>query len=463
MPTTSAHKNRALVWIRRDLRIKDHRALAHALSHFKEVLVVFVFDTEILRHLTDKEDRRLVFINEALVGIDETLKRKDSALYVKVGDPRKEIPRFAKDMKVTHVFCNHDYEPSAIKRDQVVAECLQGDGIQFQSFKDQCIFEKDEILNQSGKPFKVFTAYKNEWLKQFPKENIAEEKPRLENLVPISKLPYGPDSWSLEKIGFKNIPVLIHPKEGPKLLVEFGSRIQKYKTERDFPSLNGTSSLSPYLRFGIVSVRACVRLALTHRSAGADTWLSELIWRDFYMMMLSQFPYVAKSCFKKECDSIEWPGSEAHFKAWCNGETGFPIVDAAMRQLNQTGWMHNRLRMIVASFLCKDLLVDYKKGEHYFARKLLDFDLSANNGGWQWSASTGADAQPFFRVFNPTLQSQKFDPKGVFIRTYCPELQDVPDSLIHEPHRLGKEINYPKPIVDHKVQREKAIALFKKL
>lgn len=450
-------RKRALVWLRRDLRLKDHSPLSYASAY--DLAVVFIFDKNILGSLPP-EDRRLTFLHQSLQELDSRLKEKGSSLIVRIGDPRREIAALAQKLGVSIVVAGRDYEPYAKSRDKAVGQALNEQGIEFKSLKDQVIFEGSELQTKSGGAFKVFTPYKNCWLSRLSPAEWEERKPLALRFIPPSETEKLSTSWDLAKIGFKPMKLWLEPgeKAGRLRLKSFGKKLSSYGKDRDFPAIEGSSGLSAHLRFGTVSVRECVRLALADNSSGAKVWLSELIWRDFYQMILDNFPHVVKHAFRPAYDSISWPGSEAHFRAWCEGKTGYPIVDAAMREFNATGWMHNRLRMIVASFLTKDLLVDWRKGEAYFAKGLLDFDLASNNGGWQWSASTGCDSQPYFRIFNPYAQSEKFDPKGDFIRKNIPELSGVLGKEIHQP----KSADYPQPIVDHKLQRAKALALFKK-
>lgn len=467
---------KSVCWIRRDLRLKDNVALSAATALSKEVVLVFVFDINILGKLKNKKDRRISFIYQSLLELDEKLRRKDSALVVLHGDPKKVIPEFAKRIKAHAVFVNRDYEPFAKKRDKAVQIACDKLGITFNDFKDQVIFEGGEIYTQSGTPYKVFTPYKNKWLMELNAILYQDHRPLLKRLTPRSQLREELEDWSLKKLEFESANLWLKAGQGAaeNQLKRFLPDLLNYDKNRDYPSiLNGTSRLSVHLRFGTLSIRSLVRAALTNPSSGAKTWLSELIWRDFYQMILDQFPHVVKGCFKQEYDQIQWPGNKNNFSLWCNGMTGYPIIDAAMRCFNQTGWMHNRLRMIVASFLTKDLLVDWRKGESWFAQNLLDFDLAANNGGWQWCASTGCDAQPYFRIFNPITQSKKFDPTGSFIRQYLPELKSFSNKLIHWPHISNNEIqkkvncilgeDYPKPIVIHSEQRIKALNLFNSL
>ncbi len=464
---------KSICWIRRDLRLKDHVALYQASRQSKKIAVVFVFDTTILKKL-NKNDRRMTFIFKCLKEINQKLQSRGSALVVLHGDPVIKVPEFANQIKAQAIFTNRDYEPYAKQRDKAVQASCNSIGIEFFDFKDQVIFEGDELVSKSGNPYKVFTPYKNAWLNFIDPSQFIEFKPRLDGLIPEKDLSSFFGNWSLEKLGFDKVALWLVPGEdaGQKKLKKYLPQINNYHNYRDYPSLpNSTSELSVHLRFGTLSIRSLVRKVYGDSNLGAQTWLSELIWREFYQMIIDKFPYVVNGCFKREYDRIQWPGTTKNFKAWCDGKTGFPIVDAAMRRFNQTGWMHNRLRMIVASFLTKDLLVDWRKGEKYFAKNLLDFDLAANNGGWQWCASTGCDAQPWFRIFNPVTQSKKFDPEGKFIRKFLPEIARFSNKLIHWPHnsklKEQKEANcilgddYPNPIVVHSMQRKRAMELFK--
>lgn len=467
----------ALVWLRRDLRLYDHRALAHAAHDYGRIALCFVFDTNILDLLRDKDDRRVTFIYDSLKELDAALHVRGSMLIVRHGDAKQEIPALAKALDVQAVYTNHDYARYPKGRDADVGTALDKNGITFVTFKDQVIFERDEVVNQQGEPYKVFTPYKKAWLARLGSPQgsgeLTEENVSLDGLVPADELEHHVHPWTLEDIGFRHSDLWLEPgeKAGRARLHDFMQRIDEYKEKRDFPDAEATSGLSVHLRFGTVSIRECFRLAMQRDSEGARTWVSELIWREFYQMILDQFPHVKREAFKPEYNDLDWQGTEEQFAAWCEGRTGYPLVDAAMRHFNRTGWMHNRLRMVVAMFLTKDLLVSWRKGERYFARYLLDYDTAANNGGWQWSASTGVDAQPYFRVFNPVLQSKKFDPDGAFIRANVPELSGYSDARIHWPvdaspmeqQEAGCIIgeDYPKPIVDHQEQKKKAVAMFK--
>ncbi|PPC94823.1 MAG: deoxyribodipyrimidine photolyase [Methylotenera sp.] len=465
----------SLVWFRRDLRDYDHAALYYALKTSKQVYCCFVFDNDILDALPDKEDRRVEFILESVSELKKALLLQGGDLIVLHGSALIEIPKLAQSLSVEAVFTNHDYEPVALSRDRQVATTLNQHGITFHHFKDQVIFEKDEVLNNAGKPYGVFTPYKNAWLKKVDDFYLSAypcDKYKQHYAMPAaSHLP------SLASLGFKpsNLTTLRIPtgmQGGLTLFDDFKQRMAQYKDARNFPAVKGVSYLSVHLRFGTVSIRHLAREAMHQASIGSQTWLSELIWRDFYFQILHHNPQVAKGhTFKPEFNNIPFPNDKQLFKAWCEGKTGYPLVDAAMRQINSTGYMHNRLRMVAASFLVKDLLIDWRWGEQYFEEKLIDFDFSANNGGWQWAASTGCDAQPWFRIFNPVTQSDRFDPHGKFIRKYVPELKECDDKEIHAPWLIpplrqqsinmviGKD--YPTPIVDHASQRLLALDLYK--
>ena len=468
--------DKALVWFRRDLRDFDHAALYHACLASRQTYAVFVFDTEILDTLTDRADRRVEFIWESVSELKTALLRSGGDLIVLHGPARALIPALAARLGVQAVFANRDYEPAAIRRDAEVAQQLSRLGIAWHSFKDQAIFDQGEILTLAGRPYGVFTPYKNAWLKRLEAAHL-QPYPVDRTVNRLQKPDFDCPMPSLETLGFTrtNLAAIKLPtgmSGGAVLFADFAQRMAHYQAARDFPAVKGPSYLSAHLRFGTVSIRGLVHTALQQGGRGAETWLSELIWRDFYFQVLYHRPEVAIGrAFKAEFEHLPFPNDTALFQAWCGGRTGYPLVDAAMRQLNQTGYMHNRLRMVAASFLVKDLLVDWRRGEAYFARQLIDFDLAANNGGWQWAASTGCDAQPWFRIFNPVTQSEKFDPQGTFIRKYVLELSSCNDKEIHAPWKmtlerqraLGLEIgeHYPWPVVDHAVQRERALALYK--
>lgn len=476
--------DKSIVWFRRDLRNFDHAALYQALKQSNSVYCVFLFDRAILDPLP-KADRRVEFIHASVMELAKELHHLGGKLIVHHGFADFEIPRLAAELGVDAVFANHDYEPGAVDRDQRVANALLADGRKWFSYKDQVIFERDEILSMSGKPFSVFTPYKNAWLKKlhsaqddfylkaYPVERYASRLAPAE-AYGLTKIP------SLEELGFEktNIAELGIPigmSGGEVLFQDFERRMDQYHVKRDFPALKGPSYLSVHLRFGTVSIRGLAKQAvdamrLPESSSGASTWLSELIWRDFYFMILHHHPHVAEHAFKPEYDAIPWESgarAESLFQAWRAGLTGYPLVDAAMLQLNRSGYMHNRLRMVTASFLIKDLGIDWRWGERYFAERLNDYDLAANNGGWQWAASSGCDAQPYFRIFNPVTQSTKFDAEGKFIRRYLPQLAQLPDKHIHAPwlapadvlRRANVEIgkNYPAPVVNHDEARTRTL------
>lgn len=424
-----------LFWFRRDLRLKDNAGLYHALKSNKNVLPIFIFDKSILEKLSNKKDKRVEFIHDALLKLNEQLHEIGSTLTIFHSTPSDVFQELIKQHNISAVYTNHDYEPYANERDEQVKAFLKNHQIDFYTYKDQCIFEKSEVTKDDGKPYTVFTPYSRKWkskLTEFYTKSYPTEK-YFHNLYQCTPKPL----ITLDTIGFEKTDLEIPKKTIKKEL------IIKYKEQRDFPALHGTTLLSVHLRFGTVSIRELTRAAL----ALNETWLNELIWRDFYMMILHHFPHVAKSSFKPQYDRIVWRNNEAEFKAWCEGKTGYPIVDAGMRELNTTGFMHNRVRMIVASFLVKDLLIDWRWGEAYFAEKLLDFDLSANNGGWQWAAGSGCDAAPYFRVFNPTEQTKKFDPKLEYIKKWIPELNTN---------------EYPLPIVEHSQARLRTLSAYKK-
>ena len=470
---------RVIFWFRRDLRLSDDRGLAEATRQARRVIPLFVFDTNILDDLDSRQDRRVTFIHESIRELQQMLRDMGSDLVVLHGNPEEAVPRFADRVNADAVFTNRDYEPYAAARDEQLRQALAGDGRALMDFKDQVVFERDELLTQAGEPYKVFTPYKKAWLQRFEEETAygrspaEEEVPDYERLAPRGALRGLSDAWDMDALGFVPADLWLTPGEtaARERLEDFIPRMAEYKKDRDYPSREGTSGLSVHFRFGTISIREAVRAAMDDDSKGAQTWLSELIWRDFYQMLLHNFPRVVSHSFKPEYDAIRWPGSEEHFQAWCEGRTGYPIVDAAMRHFNATGWMHNRLRMITAMFLTKDLLVDWRLGEAYFAEHLLDYDLASNNGGWQWSASTGADGAPYFRIFNPVMQSKRFDPDGSYIRAHLPELRGFEGDALHWPHDadtstqrdagclLGED--YPHPVVDHFEQKNKAIALFK--
>lgn len=417
----------SVFWFRRDLRLEDNTALHQALSTENKVLPIFILDEEIINELP-ANDPRVNFIYDNLYKIDQTLKTKNASLLVLTGQPIQVWKKLLQNYSVKSVFVNKDYEPYAIKRDREVEQLLAEKNIEFLAFKDQVIHEENDVLKKDGTPYTVFTPYKNKWLEIYTP--MSPSKPLIfENLnQEIRPFP------SLDQLGFKNSSIKVQNYDL--------SLIHDYHKTRDFPHLDTTSYLSPHLRFGTVSIRTIIQ-----NLKGSDkVFLSELIWREFFMQILFHFPKVVGQNFKSKYDNIRWLNNENDFKKWCEGKTGYPLVDAGMRQLNQTGYMHNRVRMITAGFLCKHLLIDWRWGESYFAKKLLDYELSSNNGNWQWAAGTGCDAAPYFRIFNPMEQLKKFDPDLSYVKKWIPEL---------------KTSNYPEPMVEHKFARTRALERYK--
>ncbi len=464
----------ALMWFRRDLRLTDNATLYQALSQHSAVIPLFIFDNQILSNLP-KNDRRLTFIDESLTELAEQIESQGGRLQVYAGNPIELIPQLAKQFNADAVYAGEDYEPYARARDAQVEASLKSDNRSLHLIKDQVVFAKDEVLSQKGTPLTVFTPYKNAWLKRLSIDDL-----RSFDTSSFSKHLYAADQLpvqrvTLESLGFERQALRVKAGESGASLAwqDFQQRMSFYKDKRDFPGIKGVSYLSVHLRFGTISVRQLALAAWMQGGEGAATWLSELIWREFYMQFLYHHPNAAHQAYKAEWRNQPWGNRQDWFDAWCEGRTGYPIVDAAMRQLNQTGFMHNRLRMIVAAFLIKDLDINWQWGEAYFAQQLLDFDLSANNGGWQWASSTGCDAAQPFRIFNPVLQSEKFDAEGKFIKKYVPELSKLDAKAVHAPWQmsalerqlaglvLGKD--YPFPIVDHDVARKKALDKYAKI
>jgi deoxyribodipyrimidine photo-lyase len=425
-----------IFWFRRDLRVEDNVGLFHALNAGIPVLPIFIFDKHILDKLSDKNDRRVAFIHQAIMNIQLTLQQIGSSLHVIHDTPEEAFKQLTSTYQISKVFTNHDYEGYGIERDKKIAAFLSTKEIEFHTYKDQVIFEKDEVIKDDGKPYTVFTPFSRKWkgkLLSHPIQ-IVDTKKLFHHFIQITaiKIP------SLAEIGFMDTD-LAYPSDQLDINI-----VSHYAQNRDTPSINGTSKLGVHLRFGTISIREIALKA----AALSETYINELIWRDFYHMIVWHFPHVNKyQSFKPAYDAIEWRNNEIEFEKWCKGETGYPIVDAGMRELNTTGFMHNRVRMIVASFLCKHLLIDWKWGEAYFAQKLLDFDFAANNGGWQWAAGSGCDAAPYFRIFNPYLQTKKFDPELKYIKKWVPEFQ---------------EFGYAKPIVDHDFARKRCLEVYGK-
>ncbi|WP_281980000.1 cryptochrome/photolyase family protein [Tenacibaculum mesophilum] len=420
----------SIFWFRRDLRLEDNKGLYEALQSGNKVVPLFIFDEDILESLP-KNDARVTFIYETLQNLDEELKKHQSSLVVKKGKPLAIWKKLTEEFIIEAVYTNKDYEPYATKRDKEVEDFLVSKGIIFNAFKDQVIFEENEVLKNDGTPYTVFTPYKNKWL-----QNFSEKKDTQDFTIDFANFyQFLSEFPSLAFIGFEESTIKVKPYNL--------SSLDSYDEVRDFPSQDKTSYLSPYLRFGLVSTRKMIRFALKTN----QTFLSELIWREFFMQILYHFPKVVTQNFKQKYDAVPWRNNEEEFKKWCEGKTGYPMVDAGMRELNETGYMHNRVRMITAGFLCKHLLIDWRWGEAYFAEKLLDYDLSANNGNWQWAAGTGCDAAPYFRVFNPESQLKKFDKDLQYIRKWVKDFD---------------ELTYPQPMVEHKFARERAINTYKK-
>ncbi len=420
-----------IMWFRRDLRLHDNAALYHALKDGVHVVPVFIFDKNILDDLEDKKDRRIAFLHKELHEMQEELEKHKSSLKIFYDKPEHVFRQLFEEYNINAVFANEDFEQYAIDRDSAINEICNKHNAALKLYKDQVIFSKNEVLKDNGTPYTVFTPYSRKWkaaldefyLKSYPTKKYFRNFLKQES----HRIP------SLEHMGFEQTDEVFPSKTFSKSLID------DYDKTRDYPGIKGTSHLGVHLRFGTISIRELVRFAMKHN----EVFLNELIWREFYQMILSQFEHVRKyQSFRKEYDHVKWRNNYKEFDAWCNGQTGYPIVDAGMRELNTTGFMHNRVRMITASFLTKHLLIDWRWGESYFAKKLLDYDFASNNGGWQWAAGSGCDAAPYFRVFNPTLQAKKFDKDMKYIRKWVPELD---------------ELSYPQPIVDHETARKKAL------
>ena len=435
-------KKVTLVWFRRDLRLEDNVALYHAFKDQKyEVVPLFIFDKNILDDLDDAADRRVVFIYQTISKIKRELRNRGGDLQVRYGEPVSIWKELLTSYHIAQVYYNRDYEPYAIERDRMVLEMLQNQGVEVYSFKDQVIFEADEIKKSNNDPYVVFTPYKKRWLKL--KQESEQTNGLLQTYDPkldfagLAKVDCGAMP-TLESMGFHQCDYDFPARTVNKDL------IASYDLNRDYPSSDGTSRLGVHLRFGTIGIRAIVN----EISQLNEVFLNELIWREFYSQILSHFPRVVQESFRPKYDHIPWRNDPEEFDRWCQGNTGFPFVDAGMRQLNKTGYMHNRARMVAASFLTKHLLIDWRWGEAYFAKKLLDYDLASNNGGWQWAAGCGTDAAPYFRIFNPTAQQRKFDPKEIYVRKWIPE--------------LGTPL-YPKPIVDHSQARQRCLQTYKRV
>lgn len=425
-------KNKVTIfWFRRDLRLDDNVGLHHALAMGFPVLPIFIFDPQLLSRLSDKVDRRVDYIHQALTGMNEELKEQNATLHTFYNDPATVLKDLSEQYEVHAVVCNRDYEPEAIKRDTAIYSYFKQLNISFKAFKDQVIFDKGDILKNEGKPYTIYTPYRKKWI---DKLCPADYQSYPINRSGFYSCPFV-EILPLQAIGFHKTSYLF---DKPQLDITI---IEAYDKYRDFPALQKTTQLGTALRFGTISIRQCVSFAVAHN----NVWLSELIWREFFMQILYHFPAVVLEAFKKQYDDIQWRNNEDEFMLWCQGKTGYPLVDAGMRQLNETGYMHNRVRMVVASFLCKHLLIDWRWGEAYFAQKLNDYDLSANNGNWQWAAGCGCDAAPYFRVFNPTLQVDKFDKKLEYVNRWVPEYNTSA---------------YPTALVDHAFARSRALKVY---
>jgi deoxyribodipyrimidine photo-lyase len=427
----------SIFWFRRDLRLNDNAGLYHALISGLPVLPIFIFDKNILDKLEDKKDKRVQFIHNTLTEIQSELVKKGSTISVRYGTPQEIFPTLLNEYEVSAIYTNHDYETYALNRDNEVREYAMTEGVEFHTYKDQAIFEKDEVLSGAGTPYTVFTPYSRKWKEKAKDDTFLQSYPNEE---------YFDNFWKSKNIDIPTLEIMGFQKTSgifPSKIVR-ENIVKNYSEKRDFPATEGTTRISVHLRFGTLSIRELARKA----QALSETWLNELIWRDFYFNILHHFPHISQgNAFRKEYDKIEWRNNETEFKKWCEGKTGYPIVDAGMRELNTTGFMHNRVRMVVASFLTKHLLIDWRWGEAYFAKKLLDFDFSANNGGWQWASGSGCDAAPYFRVFNPRLQTEKFDKQLEYIKKWVPELNSF---------------DYPQPLVDHDFARKRVLEVYQK-
>jgi deoxyribodipyrimidine photo-lyase len=421
----------SIFWFRRDLRLEDNAGLHHALRSGSHVLPIFIFDTDILNKLDEKADRRVDYIHQALEAANSKLQQHGSALRTYFGKPLAIFKEICSQYDVEAVYCNRDYEPDAIRRDLEIQKWLQSQGIGFHDYKDQVIFEKSEIAKNDATPYTVYTPYSKKWKSTLSPADYQSYQIDFHHFIPSEKS----EIHTLDSIGLEKTDVRLGNPELTEAI------IRSYDKYRDFPALDHTTHLGVALRFGTISIRKCVSFALEHN----ETWLSELIWREFFTQILFHFPQVENGCFRKEYENIAWRNNEQEFESWCKGNTGYPIVDAGMRQLNETGFMHNRVRMIVASFLTKHLLIDWRWGEAYFAQKLIDYDLAANNGNWQWAAGCGCDAAPYFRVFNPSLQTEKFDKGLKYVRRWNPDF----------------EKKLVQPIVKHEEARERALKTYK--
>jgi deoxyribodipyrimidine photo-lyase len=458
---------RALHWFRSDLRLRDNAALAEAAARGERLVCAFVLDDRLLGEAG--APARVRFLLDCLARLDAELRRRGQRLVVRHGDPRREIPRLIEQARIGLLTFDRDYGPFARRRDAAISRDAEKQGVAVVDCKDRVVFEGSELRTQQGTPYRVFTPFKNAWWRRYREEQPGPIGP-IRLPPPVGGLAAGslPDAEALGVAGdATEIPVGGEEAARRRLRSFLDGPVGRYREDRDLPALDGTSRLSPYLRLGAISARTCVDAALElarvepKAESGVRSWVDELVWRDFYHAVLSDNPHVLRANYRPEFDRVRWNDDEAGFAAWCEGRTGFPIVDAGMRQLARTGWMHNRVRMIVAGFLTKDLLVDWRRGERFFYAKLVDGDPAANNGGWQWAASTGTDAQPWFRIFNPVTQGERFDSEGVFVRRFLPELAEVPDRFVHRPWQAPTPpAGYSAPIVDHASRRLEALRRF---
>jgi deoxyribodipyrimidine photo-lyase len=426
-------KEISVCWFRRDLRLNDNHAFFQALSGKYEVLPIFIFDPEILEKLSNKSDKRVAFIHQSLLKMNTVLNENGASIHVFHDKVEHVFEKLNAQYDVKEVYANHDYEPYAINRDSKISNLLASHNIPLKTFKDQVIFEKSEVIKADGTPYTIFTPFSRKWKEKFQQTTLTHyhSEKILSKVLKVLNHPFP----SLVDIGFENVNVDFSDFNITEDL------IKNYEETRNLPSVEGTTQISVHLRFGTLSIRDLVKLGINWN----EKWLNELIWREFFMMILYHFPHVIDESFKKKYDKIQWRNNEAEFEKWCKGQTGYPIVDAGMRQLNETGFMHNRVRMITAGFLCKHLLIDWRWGEAYFAQKLIDYELSSNNGNWQWAAGSGCDSAPYFRIFNPTAQTLKFDPKLKYIKTWIKDFK----------------VDYLHPIVEHEFGRKRALEVYK--
>ncbi|MFN7038159.1 MAG: cryptochrome/photolyase family protein [Alphaproteobacteria bacterium] len=468
----------SIVWLRRDLRVHDHTSFASAINKGGRILPLFIFDEEILTRFKNKDDFRLSFISDSLMLINQELEPFFGSILILYGKASEVIPKVVLALKAKALFAAKDYEPETIERDNKVKKILEDNDIEFILEEDHALLPVESVKKSDNSPYRVYTAYKKMWKNTINQLDFSERIVNLEKIkfcnIEIAKnileaaglkiIKSKHSSDILKEIGYNyNVLPSYWKIDGAQKRLNFfaNKKLASYKTDRNFMAKDGTSRLSAYIRFGLISIRECYR-AVEGRP-GADDWINELIWRDFYIMILYNFPFSSKTELVEQYrNKIEWLHNTDSLEAWKKGMTGFPLIDAGMRQLITTGWMHNRLRMITASFMCKQLLIDWRIGEEFFAQYLMDYDMAPNVGGWQWCSSTGTDAQPYFRIFNATNQAKEYDTDGEFIRKFVPELKNIPTKYIFEPKKYDRNIKYPAPIIDQKLARERAIQTFKR-